>query len=167
MFREIILPIFRSTRLCVTVCGIMHPRCCRPPAGNIVFSQIIPQRTQNTKCLKHPSFVGDVVIMQRIRKKGKVVPSYARKAYRISTWWTWVISLTPSSSDTLKRMGGAQCTGGYVGPRAGMDVSQKRKSHAPAGIRTPDGIDRSQVVKHSNFTYFIAKNTQITKIRVI
>ena len=25
MFREIILPIFRSTRLCVTVCGIMRP----------------------------------------------------------------------------------------------------------------------------------------------
>ena len=36
MFREILLPIFRSTRLCVTVCGIMHPRCCRPVAGNIV-----------------------------------------------------------------------------------------------------------------------------------
>ena len=32
MFREIILPIFRSTRLCVTACGIMHPWCCRPPA---------------------------------------------------------------------------------------------------------------------------------------
>jgi len=30
------LPIFRSTRLCVTACGIMHPRCCRPLAGNIV-----------------------------------------------------------------------------------------------------------------------------------
>ena len=30
MFREIILPIFRSTRLCVTACGIMHTRCCRP-----------------------------------------------------------------------------------------------------------------------------------------
>jgi len=28
MFRGIILHIFRSTRLCVTVCGIMHPRCC-------------------------------------------------------------------------------------------------------------------------------------------
>ena len=27
MFREIILPIFRSTRLCVTACGIMHRRC--------------------------------------------------------------------------------------------------------------------------------------------
>ena len=36
MFREIILPIFRSTRLCVTACGIMHLRCCRPTAGNIV-----------------------------------------------------------------------------------------------------------------------------------
>ena len=32
MFREIILPIFRSTRLCVTACGIMHARCCRPQA---------------------------------------------------------------------------------------------------------------------------------------
>ena len=30
MFRAIILPIFRSTRLYVTACGIMHPRCCRP-----------------------------------------------------------------------------------------------------------------------------------------
>ena len=36
MIRAIILPIFRSTRLCVTVCGIMLPRCCRPVAGNIV-----------------------------------------------------------------------------------------------------------------------------------
>ena len=34
MFREIILPIFRSTRLCVTACGVMHPpRCCRPKAS--------------------------------------------------------------------------------------------------------------------------------------
>ena len=31
MFKAIILPIFRSTRLCVTACGIMHPRCCRRP----------------------------------------------------------------------------------------------------------------------------------------
>ena len=30
MFRALIPPIFRSTRLCVTACGIMHPRCCRP-----------------------------------------------------------------------------------------------------------------------------------------
>jgi len=31
----LITPIFRSTRLCVTACGIMHPRCCRS-TGNIV-----------------------------------------------------------------------------------------------------------------------------------
>jgi len=36
MFRAIILPIFRNTRLCVTACGIMHTRCCRPMACNIV-----------------------------------------------------------------------------------------------------------------------------------
>ena len=36
MFRALIFPVFRSTRLCVTACGIMHPRCCRPVAGNVV-----------------------------------------------------------------------------------------------------------------------------------
>ena len=40
MFREIILPIFRSTRLCVTACGVMHPRCCRPPAVLTVLTNI-------------------------------------------------------------------------------------------------------------------------------
>ena len=32
MFRAIISPILWSTRLCVTACGIMHRRCCRPVA---------------------------------------------------------------------------------------------------------------------------------------
>ena len=34
MFREIILQIFRNTRLCVTFCGIMYPDVAT--AGNIV-----------------------------------------------------------------------------------------------------------------------------------
>ena len=38
MFRAIILPIFRSTRLCVTVCGIMHRRCCRPPTSSAHYT---------------------------------------------------------------------------------------------------------------------------------
>ena len=38
MFREIILPIFRNTRLCVTVCGIMHPRCCRPATSWVHYT---------------------------------------------------------------------------------------------------------------------------------
>ena len=33
MFREIILPIFRSTRLCVTACGVMHPPTMLPAEG--------------------------------------------------------------------------------------------------------------------------------------
>jgi len=41
MFRAIILPLFKNTRLFVTACGIMHPRCCRPVAGNIMGA-IIP-----------------------------------------------------------------------------------------------------------------------------
>ena len=49
MFRAMIPPIFRSTRLCVTVCGIMHPpRCCRPPAGNIVGEFTTSCNTQST-----------------------------------------------------------------------------------------------------------------------
>jgi len=34
MFRAMISPIFKSTRLCVTVYGIIHTRCCRP--GSLV-----------------------------------------------------------------------------------------------------------------------------------
>jgi len=30
MFLKIVLLIFRSSRLCVTVCGILYARCCRP-----------------------------------------------------------------------------------------------------------------------------------------
>ena len=33
MFREIILPIFKSTRLCVTACGVMHTP--RWPIGHV------------------------------------------------------------------------------------------------------------------------------------
>ena len=45
MFREIILPIFRSTRLCVTACGIMHPQSSAPEDG------------QNN-CPKHVELIG-------------------------------------------------------------------------------------------------------------
>ena len=38
MFRTFILPIFRSTRLCVTACGIMHPRCCRPAPSWVQYT---------------------------------------------------------------------------------------------------------------------------------
>ena len=54
MLREIILPIFRSTRLCVTACGMMHPRCCRPARSWVHYTtscntqSSIPEDGQNT-----------------------------------------------------------------------------------------------------------------------
>ena len=38
MFRKIILPIFKNTRPCVTVCGIMHPRRCRPATSWVHYT---------------------------------------------------------------------------------------------------------------------------------
>ena len=66
MFREIILPVFRSTRLCVTACGIMHPRCCRPGTARQHRGCFIPQAvTQSSapedgqnKCPKHVELTG-------------------------------------------------------------------------------------------------------------
>jgi len=65
MFRTIILPIFRSTRLYVTVCCIMHPRCCRPVAGNIGVHYTTSCNTQSSaskdgqnNCPKHVELTG-------------------------------------------------------------------------------------------------------------
>ena len=68
MFRGIILPIFRSARLCVTACGITHPRCCRLVAGRPAASWlhyttscntqfIAPEDGQNN-CPKHVELTG-------------------------------------------------------------------------------------------------------------
>jgi hypothetical protein len=60
MFWAIILPIFRSTRLCVTVCGIMHPRCCRPPVHYTTSCNTqssAPEDGQNN-CPKHVEVTG-------------------------------------------------------------------------------------------------------------
>ena len=60
MFRAVILPIFKSTRLCVTACGIMHPRCCHcrgciiPQA--VTHSLSAPEDGQNN-CPKHVELI--------------------------------------------------------------------------------------------------------------
>ena len=49
MFRTIILPIFRRTRLRVTACGIMHHDVAgRWPAGNIVVHYTVSCNTQSS-----------------------------------------------------------------------------------------------------------------------
>jgi len=56
MFRAIILPIFRSTRLCVKACSKINPR---PPTGNIVGTYIIPQAvTHSLVLLKMGKIIG-------------------------------------------------------------------------------------------------------------
>ena len=38
MFWAIILPVCMNTRLCVTACGIVHPRCCRPATSWVHYT---------------------------------------------------------------------------------------------------------------------------------
>jgi len=51
MFGAMITPIFRSIRLCVTACGIMHPRSCRTVAGRHHRRCIIPQAVTHSLVL--------------------------------------------------------------------------------------------------------------------
>jgi hypothetical protein len=57
------MPIFRSTRLCVTACGIMPPRCCRPATSWVHYTtscntqSSAPEDGQNN-CLKHVELTG-------------------------------------------------------------------------------------------------------------
>ena len=74
MFRAIILPILRSTRLCVTACGLMHPLQCQPVAWKLCFQAtgrhcngcIMPQAVTHSSapedgqnnCPKHVELIG-------------------------------------------------------------------------------------------------------------
>jgi hypothetical protein len=50
------------------------------------------------------------------------------------TRWGWVVSITPRPRFTPgERTPGTHCTGGWVGPRAGLDTEEK--SFTPAGDR--------------------------------
>jgi hypothetical protein len=53
MFRAVIVPIFRSSRLCVTACGIIHPRCSRPVAGRQLRGCIVPQSVPPDNIVVH------------------------------------------------------------------------------------------------------------------
>ena len=62
MFRSIILPIFKNNGLCVTACGIMHPRCGRPIAWKHYATScntqsIAPEDGQNN-CPNHVELTG-------------------------------------------------------------------------------------------------------------
>ena len=62
MFRAFILPIFRSARLCVAACGIMHPRLYRPATSWVQYTtswntqSSAPEGGQNN-CPKHVELI--------------------------------------------------------------------------------------------------------------
>ena len=106
MFWEIILPIFRSTRLFVTVCGIMHPRCCRPVAGNIVgaFCVILDTALAVTfiyiwlTCLIHSFFHVIACIMSMM----KIFLRYCSESDWIPQWAVYFICRLVVLSSHLK-----------------------------------------------------------------
>ena len=54
--------------------------------------------------------------------------------------WGWVVNATPRPLYPRERPG-TYCTGGWVGPRAGLDGCGKT---APTGIRSPDRPARNE-----------------------
>ena len=77
MFREIILPIFRSTRLCVTACGVMHsPRCCRPKAGNIVGSALVRKYIVNLSIYNNLNTILTITNMATMRNRKFISDKY-------------------------------------------------------------------------------------------
>ena len=62
-FRSMITPIFRSAILCVTACGIMHRRCCRPATSWAHYSTSCNKQSSAPEdgrdhCPKHVVLVG-------------------------------------------------------------------------------------------------------------
>jgi hypothetical protein len=54
------------------------------------------------------------------------------------TRWGYVVSVTPRPRFTPgERTPGTHCTGGWVGPRAGLDTEARGKVFTSAGDRTP------------------------------
>jgi hypothetical protein len=51
----------------------------------------------------------------------------------------------PAALSPGDRNPGTHCTGGWVGPRAGLDTEVREKSFAPAGDRTPIARSSSKV----------------------
>jgi hypothetical protein len=94
------------------------------------------------------------------KKKSKAVPLHAMEALggrggiapthsRPRTRWRWVVSITPRPRFTPKeRTPGTHCTGGWVGPRAGMDTQVRGNILCPRRGSNPVHPVVQPVVRH-------------------
>ena len=83
MFRAIILPIFRSTRLRVTACSIMHPRCCWPVAW---------KRRDSVPPL--PGYRPGCSILILHASCQKTCMTYTIAVYTVKNFWRWTEELS-------------------------------------------------------------------------
>ena len=81
MFRAIIVPIFRSTRLCVTACGIMHPyttSCNTQSSAPEDGKNNCPKHVELTGIINKPSRLSILFIFQyiflRLAKQSQFIP---------------------------------------------------------------------------------------------
>jgi hypothetical protein len=73
--------------------------------------------------------------------RGGIVPTHSQPRHR----WGWVVSVTPKPRFTPgERTSGTHCTGGWVGPRAGLDAEARGK--IPCRGSNPDRPARSQTL---------------------
>jgi hypothetical protein len=89
----------------------------------------------------------------------------------LDTTWEWVVSVTPRPCFSPgERTPGTHCTGGWLGPRAGLDTDATRKVLVTLpGIepRSPGSPFRTQTLYwlshpvHNNTTYANINTTQI------
>jgi hypothetical protein len=69
--------------------------------------------------------------------------STAPLVLNFGTNWRWVVNFTVRLLYPLKRS--SVPTGGWVGPKVGLDVLENRRHFASTGIRSPDSPARSAV----------------------
>jgi hypothetical protein len=73
---------------------------------------------------------------------------YSSYSFNLGTRWGWVVSVTPRPRfTTAERAPGTYCTGGWVGPRAGLDAEARR----PCRGSNPDRPVRSQPLYYLSY----------------
>jgi hypothetical protein len=95
-----------------------------------------------------------------VKEKGKAVPLHAMEALGgrggiapthldLGTRWGCVVSVTPRPRFTPGEWTpGTHCTGGWVGPRAGLDTEDRGKIFCPRRGSNPDRPVVQPVVRH-------------------